>query len=114
MNINNPNHLFIHNQINCGIGSLATYIQIYQNSILRSNRTFKRLLDICLGICDGMAFLESHRIIHKDLACRNCLVGSGEVIKICDFGMAAITTRNVYQAESWKLYPGYIYIYDYK
>ncbi len=87
---------------------MATYIQIYQNSILRSNRTFKRLLDICLGICDGMAFLESHRIIHKDLACRNCLVGSGEVIKICDFGMAAITTRNVYQAESWKLYPGYM------
>ena len=36
-----------------------------------------------------MEYLESNRIIHRDLACRNCLVGSNEVVKVCDFGMAS-------------------------
>lgn len=41
-----------------------------------------------MDVCDGMEYLESKHIIHRDLATRNCLVGEGEVIKVADFGLA--------------------------
>jgi serine/threonine protein kinase len=44
---------------------------------------------MAIDICDGMRYLESNNILHRDLACRNCLVGSNEVVKVCDFGMAS-------------------------
>ena len=38
-------------------------------------------------IATGMAFLESKRFIHRDLACRNVLISKGNKIKIADFGL---------------------------
>ena len=45
------------------------------------------LLDMCLQVCSGMAYLEAHNYIHRDLAARNCLVGEGHVVKVADFGL---------------------------
>ena len=33
----------------------------------------------------------SKGVIHRDLACRNILVGENELLKICDFGLAKET-----------------------
>ena len=33
----------------------------------------------------------SKGVIHRDLACRNILVGDNELLKICDFGLAKET-----------------------
>ena len=41
-------------------------------------------------IASGMNYLESRRLIHRDLASRNCLVASNELVKISDFGMSRI------------------------
>ncbi|KAL4720906.1 hypothetical protein ACJJTC_004153, partial [Scirpophaga incertulas] len=46
------------------------------------------LLDMCIQVCKGMAYLERHNYIHRDLAARNCLVGDENVVKVADFGLA--------------------------
>ena len=33
-------------------------------------------------------FLASLNIIHRDLACRNILIGHGKVLKLSDFGLS--------------------------
>ena len=35
----------------------------------------------------------SKEIIHRDLACRNILVGDNDLLKICDFGLAKDTSQ---------------------
>lgn len=69
-------------------GSLYNYLIKHKDRIINSKSRFLRLLNICMDVCDGMEYLESKHIIHRDLATRNCLVGEGEVIKVADFGLA--------------------------
>lgn len=54
---------------------------------------------ITTQIAAGMTYLSAQRFVHRDLACRNCLVGSGLVVKIADFGMS----RDVYTCDYYKV-----------
>eukprot|EP00039_Didymoeca_costata_P011223 m.156950 g.156950 ORF g.156950 m.156950 type:complete len:169 (-) comp15105_c0_seq16:770-1276(-) len=49
-------------------------------------------------IAEGMAGLSKERIVHRDLACRNCLVNESYDVKIGDFGL----TRQLYQKEYYR------------
>lgn len=67
------------------------------------------LHSIAEQIADGMAYLSSQHFVHRDLACRNCLVGQrpigkdgtggGLAVKISDFGMS----RDVYTCDYYKV-----------
>jgi serine/threonine protein kinase len=70
------------------IGSLSSYLHKQKERIVKAKNRILRLLNICIDVCDGMAYLESKHIIHRDLATRNCLVGDGEAVKVADFGLA--------------------------
>ena len=50
-------------------------------------------------VAAGMCYLANKRYIHRDLACRNCLVGEDLLVKISDFGLA----RDVYYNDYYRV-----------
>ncbi|NWU98975.1 ROS1 kinase, partial [Upupa epops] len=84
-------------------GDLLSYLRGARKQKLQSPLlTLPDLLDICLDICKGCAYLEKMHFIHRDLAARNCLVSekeyqtSSRVVKIGDFGLARDIYKNDY------------------
>jgi hypothetical protein len=70
--------------------------------------TYSTLLGFAKGISSGMVYLEIRNYVHRDLACRNILLGPHEnFVKIADFGLSIIVDTNdtdqLQQAKSEKL-----------
>ncbi|XP_026326374.1 tyrosine-protein kinase Btk29A isoform X2 [Hyposmocoma kahamanoa] len=63
------------------------------------------LLDMCIQVCRGMAYLERHNYIHRDLAARNCLVGDENVVKVADFGLARYVLDDQYTSSGGTKFP---------
>lgn len=77
------------------LGCLAEYVSNPMNEI-----DAKRMLEWCKQIARGMAYLESERLVHRDLALRNVLLQTPHKVKISDFGLAKFldADQSVYYA----------------
>lgn len=65
-------------------GYLSTYLRKHKYRLMPDRRL---LLDICSQVCNGMAFLEKQRCIHRDLQAKHCMFGDNMVVKVADFGL---------------------------
>ncbi|XP_023017664.1 tyrosine-protein kinase Btk isoform X1 [Leptinotarsa decemlineata] len=83
-------------------GSLLNYLRRHEQS-LSINQGL--LLDMCIQVCKGMAYLERHNYIHRDLAARNCLVGSENLVKVADFGLARYVLDDQYTSSGGTKFP---------
>ena len=43
---------------------------------------------MAVDIAQGLAYLSEQKYVHRDIACRNCLVNAQRTVKLADFGMA--------------------------
>ncbi|KAK3042781.1 hypothetical protein RJ639_001054 [Escallonia herrerae] len=56
----------------------------------------------------ALHYLHSNRIIHRDMKPQNILIGSGSVVKLCDFGFARAMSTNTVVLRSIKGTPLYM------
>ncbi|XP_046558158.1 uncharacterized protein LOC124267286 [Haliotis rubra] len=72
-----------------------------KDHVLDSKKDFvlRQLLELAGQVCEGMDFLSSKDVVHKDLATRNCMLDAAGRVKITD------------AAFSWDFYPNE-YMYD--
>ena len=60
----------------------------------------KKLCEMCIDVCSGMAYLEANNCVHCDLAARNCLVGCNDVVKISNFAMSRVEKKGIQMVSS--------------
>lgn len=56
----------------------------------------RKLTSMALDVSRGLSYLAELKYVHRDVACRNCLVNSSRVVKLADFGMARPMYENDY------------------
>ncbi|XP_052285570.1 hepatocyte growth factor receptor-like isoform X3 [Dreissena polymorpha] len=71
-------------------GDLLTYIRNESN-----NPTIKDLIMFGIDIAQGMAYLSELKFVHRDLACRNCMLDEDFRVKVADFGLS----RDIYEKD---------------
>uniref|UniRef100_A0A1I7Z9F4 Tyrosine-protein kinase n=2 Tax=Steinernema glaseri TaxID=37863 RepID=A0A1I7Z9F4_9BILA len=54
--------------------------------------------------CRGMCYLAGRRVIHRDIAARNCLLGKNMEVKISDFGLS-VANKDVLKLDKLKSMP---------
>ncbi|XP_057312170.1 uncharacterized protein LOC130653668 [Hydractinia symbiolongicarpus] len=71
-------------------GSLDKYLKSGSGNTL----TLRDLIDMAAQIANGLQYLENNRVVHRDIAARNILVGDNNQVKISDFGLSKILQHN--------------------
>uniref|UniRef100_A0A182F2H0 receptor protein-tyrosine kinase n=1 Tax=Anopheles albimanus TaxID=7167 RepID=A0A182F2H0_ANOAL len=82
-------------------GDLKTYL-LARRHLVNTKQTEdsdisnKRLTMMALDVARALSYLAEQKYVHRDVACRNCMVNAQRVVKLGDFGMARPTFENDY------------------
>lgn len=83
------------------LGAFDNYLQ----GKFESNDFALPFIKFAMDIAEGLVFLASKNIIHRDLATRNILVKSDTEVKIADFGLSHILDEDYYRLQSSRAIP---------
>ncbi|XP_043236626.1 receptor-type guanylate cyclase gcy-5-like isoform X2 [Amphibalanus amphitrite] len=56
----------------------------------------KNLTSMARDVACALSYLADRKFVHRDVACRNCLVSGSYVVKLADFGMTRSLSENNY------------------
>ncbi|PVD21200.1 hypothetical protein C0Q70_19369 [Pomacea canaliculata] len=84
-------------------GDLKTYLLsrrslVDQNVKESEDVNAESLTRMAIDIATGLQYLHQLKYVHRDLACRNCLVHANKTVKISDFGM----TRHISDSDYYR------------
>ena len=60
--------------------------------LFRDAYTARKMLEILIGVCQGIAFAHSKRVIHRDLKPENIMLGKFGEVLVMDWGLAKTLT----------------------
>jgi len=89
-------------------GDLKTYLLARRHLVNERNRedldevSNRRLTSMATDVATGLEYLAELKYVHRDIACRNCLVNSSRTVKLADFGMSRPMFENDYYRFSKK------------
>lgn len=91
-------------------GVVTEYAQGELFEILEEDKKMSedQIRKIALQLAEALYYLHSNRIIHRDMKPQNILIGSGGVIKLCDFGFARAMSQSTMVLTSIKGTPLYM------
>ncbi|KAK7475017.1 hypothetical protein BaRGS_00033764, partial [Batillaria attramentaria] len=84
-------------------GDLKTYLLSRRNLVGQAAKEAEdvspeNLTKMAIDIASGLQYLHQLKYVHRDLACRNCLVHANKTVKISDFGM----TRHISDSDYYR------------
>ncbi|XP_059364963.1 focal adhesion kinase 1-like isoform X3 [Carassius carassius] len=83
----------------CTLGELRSFLQIR-----KYNLDLSALILFAYQLSTALAYLESKRFVHRDIAARNVLVSSMDCVKLGDFGLSRyMEDSSYYKASKGKL-----------
>ena len=89
-------------------GDLKTYLLARRHLVTERDRedcdevSCRRLTSMAADVSSGLAYLALNKYVHRDVACRNCLVNSDRNVKLADFGMTRPITNSEFYRFSRK------------
>eukprot|EP00048_Salpingoeca_helianthica_P004078 m.73515 g.73515 ORF g.73515 m.73515 type:complete len:695 (+) comp13038_c1_seq1:54-2138(+) len=69
----------------CQYGDLADVLHALDRKKIQL--TLHEMLRVSQQIASGMEYIHTRRFVHMDLAARNCLLHTGGLVKVADFGL---------------------------
>ncbi|KAK7124232.1 hypothetical protein R3I94_018560 [Phoxinus phoxinus] len=83
----------------CTLGELRSFLQVR-----KYNLDLSSLILFSYQLSTALAYLESKRFVHRDIAARNVLVSSTDCVKLGDFGLSRyMEDSSYYKASKGKL-----------
>ncbi|XP_041105143.1 focal adhesion kinase 1 isoform X24 [Polyodon spathula] len=83
----------------CTLGELRSFLQVR-----KYNLDLASLILFAYQLSTALAYLESKRFVHRDIAARNVLVSSTDCVKLGDFGLSRyMEDSSYYKASKGKL-----------
>ena len=79
---------------------LQRYLEIVETPSTDTQISTSTVVQMACQIASAMKYLASLNFVHRDLACRNCLVGKNFTVKLADLGMS----KNLYESHYYRIH----------